>query len=135
VTPNLQFQPHPIFDGSLTLPGCGLFLRVGEVGLSSAVVTKDPSKSLWYNVVKRSLEFLEGGRGNTFTDAKCFSRIALADFALSCASLTTCVLSKSAFSGPGGVSRALAERTRLAGRLDCSPLIFESFCLILVRLL
>ena len=96
------------------------------MGLSSAGGTNDPSKSLQYNVVKRPFEPLEGGRGNIFADPKCFSRIALADLALSRASLATPFLSNAVFSGPGKVIRAVADFIRpslLAGRWVDSPLI------------
>ena len=100
---------------TLTFAGWGLFLLVGDVGLSSEGDIKDPSKSVEYIEVKRSLQTLELGRtGNTFVEVVCFPLMILADLALSFASLTSAsrLTNSALLPGPGGVSRALAERDR-----------------------
>ena len=103
-----------------TFAGCGLFLLVGEVGLSSGAGVNEPSKSDEYMVVNRSLFALELGRaGNTLDDAVCFPRMIFADLALSRASFATTSLSVNiaTVSGPGGVNLAFAERDRGLSRV------------------
>lgn len=82
---------------------------------------KEPSKSVEYMLVNRSLFALEpmGRPGNTLDDAVCFPRITFADLALSRASFTTASLSENSatVSGPGGVNLALAERERGLSRV------------------
>ena len=80
----------------------------------------EPSKSVEYIVLNRSLFALELGRaGNNFVDVVCFPRMIFADLALSRASFITASLSASTvtLSGPGGVNLALAERDRGLSRV------------------
>ena len=100
------------------MPGWGLCRLVGEVGLSSAGGAYEPSKSLEYMLENLSLEDREGGRGNTLAEARCLSRMALADLTLSCASFTTFCWPTgegltSGWVGSEGDNRALADLTLL----------------------
>ena len=126
--------PPPPYHAHSTFAGWGLFLLVGEVGLSSGGCVNDPSKSVEYMLVNRSLLALELGRaGNTLDDPVCFPRMILADLALSRASFTTASLSASRdiVSGPGGVNLAFAERERglslVPGRCFNSAMITTPF--------
>ena len=94
-------------EEKFTLAGCGLFLRVGDVGLPSVGGMYVPSKSFVYTVLNLSLGSAMR-LGNTLLEDSCFSLFCRAELTLLRRSFTTC--SRNFFCSSGGVcSLAVAD--------------------------